>query len=171
MKFVVEGGSGALNPGSDPLRMAGSALSTLIAHATAAAQDHERALSATSEAALGWQQRASKAEAECVETVARWVVEANGDTAIIRTEDPAAPTDNALGGAGAVLTERVKVIGDPLFDIPRHILETAGVPLLFSNGVGLRVRVRGIPAYIIERIAPRIHMVFPTERSPLPLCL
>ena len=34
------------------------------AQATAAAQDHERALSATSEAAVGWQQRASAAEAE-----------------------------------------------------------------------------------------------------------
>jgi hypothetical protein len=51
----------------DPLRVAGSALSTLIAHATAAAQDHERALSATSEAAIGWQQRATLAEAEATQ--------------------------------------------------------------------------------------------------------
>ena len=48
----------------DPLRVAGSALSTLIAQATAAAHDHERALAATSEAALGWQNRANVAEAE-----------------------------------------------------------------------------------------------------------
>ena len=56
---------------TDPLRVAGSALSTLIAQATAAAADHERALMATSEVAIGWQQRALSAEAQVRDLVAQ----------------------------------------------------------------------------------------------------
>ena len=76
LQYAAEAAAATLNSAAaaaaggsalDPLRVAGSALTNLIAQATAAAHDHERALSATSEAAVGWQARASAAEAEATQ--------------------------------------------------------------------------------------------------------